>query len=44
MASRYDWSGTWVDQDLLLMFTAVSVSDPSHVLGALGRRGLTATV
>jgi hypothetical protein len=35
MATRYAWFGTWVDQNLLLTFTAVSVSDPSHVLGAL---------
>ena len=36
MDSRFEWFSTWVDQHLLLTFTAVAVPDPDHVRVALG--------
>lgn len=39
MDSRFDWFGAWVDQNLLLTFTAVSAPDPDHLLDVFGATG-----
>lgn len=39
MDPRFAWFGAWVDQNLLLTFTAVSVPDPGHVLDVFGATG-----
>ena len=36
MGTRFEWFSTWVDQNLLLTFTAVSVPDAGRVLAAFG--------
>ncbi len=39
MDSRFAWFGAWVDQHLLLTFTAVSGSESAHLLTAFGAAG-----